>query len=102
MSSQSLAPMRRTSTSPSNRFGSPRLSEPSVPWISMLGTREPAASNDANRLPITPDSNVNVPMTVVGTGGLSTLFAQGTDVLEKIDTKLTIHGLVLIDQLNRE
>jgi type III pantothenate kinase len=43
-----------------------------------------------------------VPMTVVGTGGLSTLFAQGTDVLEKIDTKLTIHGLVLIDQLNRE
>jgi type III pantothenate kinase len=43
-----------------------------------------------------------VPMTVIGTGGLSTLFAQGTDVLEKIDTKLTIHGLVLIDRLNRE
>jgi type III pantothenate kinase len=43
-----------------------------------------------------------VPMTVVGTGGLSTLFAQGTDVLEKIDTGLTIHGLVLIDRLNRE
>jgi type III pantothenate kinase len=43
-----------------------------------------------------------VPMTVVGTGGLSTLFAQGTDVLEKIDTDLTIHGLVLIDRLNRE
>ncbi|HRO12709.1 type III pantothenate kinase [Amaricoccus sp.] len=42
------------------------------------------------------------PMTVVGTGGLSTLFAQGTDVLEKIDTDLTIHGLVLIDRLNRE
>jgi type III pantothenate kinase len=41
-------------------------------------------------------------MTVVGTGGLSTLFAQGTDVLEKIDTGLTIHGLVLIDRLNRE
>jgi type III pantothenate kinase len=41
-------------------------------------------------------------MTVVGTGGLSTLFAQGTDVLEKIDTDLTIHGLVLIDRLNRE
>jgi type III pantothenate kinase len=41
------------------------------------------------------------PMTVVGTGGLSTLFAQGTDVLEKIDTGLTIHGLVLIDALNR-
>lgn len=41
-------------------------------------------------------------MTVVGTGGLSTLFAQGTDVLEVVDTDLTIHGLVLIDRLNRE
>ncbi len=41
-------------------------------------------------------------MTVVGTGGLSTLFAQGTDVLEVIDTDLTIHGLVLIDRMNRE
>ena len=43
-----------------------------------------------------------IPMTVIGTGGLSTLFAQGTDVLEKIDTDLTIHGLVLIDRMNRE
>jgi type III pantothenate kinase len=41
-------------------------------------------------------------MTVIGTGGLSTLFAQGTDVLEVIDTDLTIHGLVLIDRMNRE
>jgi len=41
-------------------------------------------------------------MTVVGTGGLSTLFAQGTDVLEVVDTDLTIHGLVVIDRLNRE
>ncbi len=41
-------------------------------------------------------------MTVIGTGGLSTLFAQGTDVLQKIDTDLTIHGLVLIDRMNRE
>jgi type III pantothenate kinase len=41
-------------------------------------------------------------MTVIGTGGLSTLFAQGTDVLEKVDTELTIHGLVVIDRLNRE
>ena len=41
-------------------------------------------------------------MTVIGTGGLSTLFAQGTDVLQRIDTDLTIHGLVLIDRLNRE
>jgi type III pantothenate kinase len=43
-----------------------------------------------------------VPMTVIGTGGLSTLFAQGTDVLQKVDKDLTIHGLVLIDRLNRE
>ena len=28
--------------------------------------------------------------------------AQGTDGLEKIDTDLTIHGLVLIDRMNRE
>lgn len=42
------------------------------------------------------------PMKVIGTGGLSTLFAQGTDVLQVIDTDLTIHGLVLIDALNRE
>jgi type III pantothenate kinase len=41
-------------------------------------------------------------MTVIGTGGLSTLFAQGTDVLQKIDQELTIHGLVLIDRMNRE
>lgn len=44
----------------------------------------------------------NVPMTVIGTGGLSTLFAQGTDILQKIDTGLTIHGLVLIDALNED
>lgn len=44
----------------------------------------------------------NQKMTVIGTGGLSTLFAQGTDVLEKIDTDLTIHGLVVIDRMNRE
>ncbi|MEM8569402.1 MAG: type III pantothenate kinase [Pseudomonadota bacterium] len=43
-----------------------------------------------------------IPMKVIGTGGLSTLFAQGTDVLEIVDTELTIHGLVLIDRLNRE
>jgi type III pantothenate kinase len=42
------------------------------------------------------------PMKVIGTGGLSTLFAQGTDVLEVIDTDLTIHGLVLIDALNKD
>src|SRR5690606_23383065 len=37
-------------------------------------------------------------MKVIGTGGLSTLFAQGTDVFDEVDTSLTIHGLVPIDR----
>lgn len=41
-------------------------------------------------------------MKVVGTGGLSTLFAQDLKVLEIINTDLTIHGLVLIAGLNRK
>jgi len=41
-------------------------------------------------------------MKVVGTGGLSTLFAQDLKTLEIINTELTIHGLVLIAELNRE
>lgn len=41
-------------------------------------------------------------MKVVGTGGLSTLFAQDLKTLEIINTDLTIHGLVLIAELNRE
>ncbi|WP_112323247.1 type III pantothenate kinase [Oceanibium sediminis] len=42
------------------------------------------------------------PMKVIGTGGLSTLFDQGTDVFDHIDTHLTIHGLVLIHARNKE
>lgn len=41
-------------------------------------------------------------MKVVGTGGLSTLFAQDCPMLKEINTDLTIHGLVLIAKLNRE
>jgi len=41
-------------------------------------------------------------MKVIGTGGLSTLFAQGTDVIDHLDTDLTVHGLVLIARLNRK
>ncbi len=41
-------------------------------------------------------------MKVVGTGGLSTLFAQDLKTLEIINTDLTIHGLVLIAELNRK
>jgi len=41
-------------------------------------------------------------MKVIGTGGLSTLFAQGTQVIDHLDTDLTVHGLVLIASLNRK
>lgn len=41
-------------------------------------------------------------MKVVGTGGLSTLFEQGTDVFDHIDTDLTIHGLELIYARNKK
>lgn len=42
------------------------------------------------------------PMTVIGTGGLSTLFDQGTELFDKIDGDLTIHGLVLIHARNKK
>jgi type III pantothenate kinase len=42
-----------------------------------------------------------VPMKVIGTGGLSTLFERGTEVFDEIDTELTLHGLVLIETRNR-
>lgn len=41
-------------------------------------------------------------MRIVGTGGLSTLFAKGTDTLKEINTGLTIHGLVVIAKRNRK
>jgi len=41
-------------------------------------------------------------MKIIGTGGLSTLFAQGTKVFDHLDTDLTVHGLVLIASLNRK
>ncbi len=41
-------------------------------------------------------------MKIIGTGGLSTLFAQGTDVFDHLDAELTVHGLVLIASLNRK
>lgn len=41
-------------------------------------------------------------MKVIGTGGLSPLFAQGTNVFDHLDTDLTVHGLVLIAALNRK
>ena len=41
-------------------------------------------------------------MKVIGTGGLSTLFDQGTDVFNALESDLTLHGLVLIHAHNRK
>ena len=41
-------------------------------------------------------------MKIISTGGLSTLFERGTNVIDHIDLDLTLHGLYLIDQNNRK
>lgn len=38
------------------------------------------------------------PMQVIATGGLASLFAEATDVIETVDPDLTLRGLVLIHQ----
>ena len=42
------------------------------------------------------------PSKVIGTGGLAALFAQGTDIFDSIEDDLTMHGLVLINDFNKE
>ena len=42
------------------------------------------------------------PMKVIATGGLASLFAQGTELFHAIEDDLTMHGLVLIHALNKE
>ena len=42
------------------------------------------------------------PMKVIATGGLASLFAQGTELFHAIEDDLTMHGLVLIDAYNKE
>ena len=42
------------------------------------------------------------PMKVIATGGLASLFAQGTEIFDAIEDDLTMHGLVLIHDLNKE
>lgn len=42
-----------------------------------------------------------VPMKVIATGGLSPLFATGTDIIDEVDASLTMRGLVEIHALNR-
>ena len=41
-------------------------------------------------------------MKVIGTGGLASLFDQGTEVFDGIEDDLTMHGLVLIQRHNKE
>ena len=42
------------------------------------------------------------PMTVIATGGLASLFAQGTELFQSIEDDLTMHGLVLINDFNKD
>lgn len=42
------------------------------------------------------------PMKVIATGGLASLFAQGTELFNAIEDDLTMHGLVLIHSYNKE
>lgn len=42
------------------------------------------------------------PMTVIATGGLASLFAQGTELFHFIEDDLTMRGLVLINDFNKE
>ena len=42
------------------------------------------------------------PMKIIATGGLASLFAQGTGLLNIIEDDLTMHGLVLINDFNKE
>lgn len=44
----------------------------------------------------------NTTMRVIATGGLSPLFARGSDMIEKFDADLTMHGLVLIHAYNKD
>ena len=41
-------------------------------------------------------------MKVIATGGLASLFDQGFDLFDAVEDDLTMHGLVLIHQYNRE
>jgi type III pantothenate kinase len=42
------------------------------------------------------------PMKVIATGGLASLFAQGTELFDSIEDDLTMHGLVLINDFNKD
>lgn len=42
------------------------------------------------------------PIKVIGTGGLSTLFERGTDIFDELDSDLTLHGLSVIAERNKD
>ncbi len=42
------------------------------------------------------------PMKVIATGGLASLFQQGTEIFHAVEDDLTMHGLVLIHRYNTE
>ena len=42
------------------------------------------------------------PTKVIATGGLASFFAQGTELFHSIEDDLTMHGLVLINQFNKD
>ncbi len=42
------------------------------------------------------------PMTVIGTGGLAPLFAQGEALFDAVEEDLTMHGLIVIHDYNKE
>jgi type III pantothenate kinase len=42
------------------------------------------------------------PMKVIATGGLASLFAQGTALFHSVEDDLTMHGLVLINDFNKD
>lgn len=42
------------------------------------------------------------PMKVIATGGLASLFAQDTELFHSVEDDLTMHGLVLINQFNKD
>jgi type III pantothenate kinase len=44
----------------------------------------------------------SAPMKVIATGGLASLFAQGTELFHSVEDDLTMHGLVLINAFNKE
>jgi type III pantothenate kinase len=41
-------------------------------------------------------------MTVIATGGLAPLFQQGTDLFDRFEDELTMHGLTVIHAYNKE